>query len=162
MRERRITLFVNEERYEVTVPVNKTLLHVLREDLGLTDTKYGCGVGECSACTVLVDDKEPILACLVLAALMDNKRITTVRGLEKDGKLHPLQQAFIEEGAIQCGYCTPGMILKGVSILAKNPRPDEREIKVALEGNLCRCTGYVKIVKAIQRAAESASQGVGS
>ena len=156
MRERRITLFVNEERYEVTVPVNKTLLHVLREDLGLTDTKYGCGVGECGACTVLVDGKEPILACLVLAALMDNKRITTVRGLEKDGKLHPLQQAFIDEGAIQCGYCTPGMLMKGVSILAQNPRPDEREIKVALEGNLCRCTGYVKIVKAIQRAAESA------
>ncbi len=157
MKERRITLFVNEERYEVTVPVNKTLLHVLREDLGLTDTKYGCGVGECGACTVLVDGTESILACLALAALMDGRRITTVRGLEKEGKLHPLQQAFIDEGAIQCGYCTPGMIMKGVSILAKTPRPDERTIKIALEGNLCRCTGYVKIVKAIQRAAESAS-----
>lgn len=162
MKERRITLFVNEERYEVTVPVNKTLLQVLREDLGLTDTKYGCGVGECGACTVLIDGREPILACLVLAALMDNKRITTVAGLEKDGTLHPLQQAFIDEGAIQCGYCTPGMIMKGVAILAKNPRPDEREIKVALEGNLCRCTGYVKIVNAIQRAAESGSAGSGT
>ena len=162
MKERRITLYVNEETYELTVPVNKTLLQVLREDLGLTDTKYGCGVGECGACTVLIDGREPILACLVLAALMDNKRITTVAGLEKDGKLHPLQQAFIDEGAIQCGYCTPGMIMKGIAILAKNPRPDEREIKVALEGNLCRCTGYVKIVNAIQRAAESGSAGAGT
>jgi carbon-monoxide dehydrogenase small subunit len=157
MKERRITLFVNEEKYEVTVPVNRTLLQVLREDLGLTDAKYGCGVGECGACTVLVDGTEPILACLVLAALMDGAKITTVAGLEKDGKLHPLQQAFIDEGAIQCGYCTPGMLLKGISILAKHPRPDARTIAHALEGNLCRCTGYVKIVQAIQKAANAAS-----
>jgi carbon-monoxide dehydrogenase small subunit len=157
MTERPIILFVNEEKYAVTVPVNKTLLQVLREDLGLTDTKYGCGVGECGACTVLVDGTEPILACLVLAALMDGKQITTVAGLEKEGVLHPLQQAFIDEGAIQCGYCTPGMLLKGISILAKHPKPDEQTIKGALEGNLCRCTGYVKIVKAIQKAADAAS-----
>lgn len=154
MKERRITLYVNEETYELTVPVNKTLLQVLRDDLGLTDTKYGCGVGECGACTVLVEGTEPILACLVLAALMDGKKLTTVRGLEKEGKLHPVQKAFIDEGAIQCGYCIPGMILKGVSILAKNPKADEKEIRAGLEGNLCRCTGYVKIVKAIQRAGE--------
>lgn len=162
MKERRITLYVNEETYVLTVPVNKTLLQVLRDDLGLTETKYGCGVGECGACTVLVEGTEPILACLVLAALMDGKKLTTVRGLEKEGKLHPVQKAFIDEGAIQCGYCIPGMILKGVSILAKNPRADEKEIRAGLEGNLCRCTGYVKIVKAIQRAGRLGLQAEGS
>ena len=154
MKERDITLVVNGTQYDLRVPVNKTLLQVLREDLVLTDTKYGCGVGECGACTVLVDGRDAILACLTLAATMNGKQITTVSGLEKDGQLHPVQEAFISEGAIQCGYCTPGMILKSISLLAKNPSADEAEIKHGLEGNLCRCTGYVKIVKAIQRAGE--------
>jgi carbon-monoxide dehydrogenase small subunit len=154
MKRRDITLYVNDEKYEVNVPVNKTLLQVLREDLGLMDTKYGCGLGECGACSVLLDGTKAILACLALAATMNGKHITTVRGLERDGKLHPVQQAFVETGAIQCGFCTPGMIIKGVSMLAKNPHPDEADIKHGLEGNLCRCTGYVKIIKAIQRAGE--------
>jgi carbon-monoxide dehydrogenase small subunit len=135
--------------------VNRTLLQVLREDLGMPDTKYGCGTGECGACTVLIDGKKSILACLSLAVLMDGAKITTVAGLETEGKLHPVQEAFVNEGAIQCGYCTPGMVMKSVSILAKNPHPTEEEIRRELEGNICRCTGYVKIVQAIQKAGDA-------
>jgi aerobic-type carbon monoxide dehydrogenase small subunit (CoxS/CutS family) len=158
MKERDITLYVNGTQHDLRVPVNKTLLQVLREDLALTETKYGCGVGECGACTVLIDGKDAILACLSLAAVMNGKHITTAAGLEKDGKLHPIQKAFIDEGAIQCGYCTPGMIMKTVSLLKQNPHPSEKEIKSELEGNLCRCTGYVKIVKAVQRAGATVSR----
>lgn len=155
MKTRSITLYVNGEANSLTIPVNRTLLQVLREDLGMPDTKYGCGTGECGACTVLVDGKKSILACLSLAATMDGAKITTVAGLEKDGKLNPVQEAFVSEGAIQCGYCTPGMVMKAVSILAKNPKPTEDDIRRELEGNICRCTGYVKIVEAIQKASDA-------
>ena len=154
MKTRSITLNVNGETHSLTVPVHRTLLQVLREDLDLVGTKYGCGTGECGACTVLLDGKKPILSCLTLAANMDGANITTVAGLEKDGELHPVQQAFVEEGSIQCGYCTPGMVMKSASILANNPKPTEEDIRRELEGNICRCTGYVKIVKAIQKASE--------
>ena len=155
MKTRSITLYVNGEANSLTIPVNRTLLQVLREDLGMPDTKYGCGTGECGACTVLLEGGKSILACLTLAVLMDGAKITTVAGLEKDGKLNPVQEAFISEGAIQCGYCTPGMVMKAVSILAKNPKPTEEEIRRELEGNICRCTGYVKIVEAIQKASDA-------
>jgi carbon-monoxide dehydrogenase small subunit len=155
MKTRSITIHVNGEAYNLNVAVNRTLLQVLREDLGMPDTKYGCGTGECGACTVLLDGNRSILACLSLAALMDGARITTVAGLEVEGSLHPVQEAFVKEGAIQCGYCTPGMVMKSVSILAKNPHPTEEEIRRELEGNICRCTGYVKIVQAIQKAGDA-------
>jgi len=155
MKTRSITIYVNGEAYSLNVAVNRTLLQVLREDLGMPDTKYGCGTGECGACTVLIDGNKSILACLSLAATMDGAKITTVAGLETAGKLHPVQEAFVNEGAIQCGYCTPGMVMKSVSILAKNPHPTEEEIRRELEGNICRCTGYVKIVQAIQKAGDA-------
>ena len=155
MKTRSITIYVNGEANSLTVPVNRTLLQVLREDLGMPETKYGCGTGECGACTVLVDGNKSILACLTLAATMDGANISTVSGLEKDGKLDVVQEAFVSEGAIQCGYCTPGMVMKSVSILAKNPKPTEEEIRRELEGNICRCTGYVKIVQAIQKASDA-------
>lgn len=148
-----ITLFVNKENCSMTVPVNKTLLQVLRDDLGLMGTKYGCGTGECGSCTVLMDDK-PILACLTLAALMNQKSVMTIEGLEEDGILHPVQEAFVEKNAVQCGFCTPGMIMKSTALLAKNSNPTEAEIKNHLEGNICRCTGYVKIIDAVQYAAK--------
>lgn len=152
MKHREITLKVNGETYQLTVPVNRTLLQVLREDLKMTETKYGCGTGECGSCTVLENGEKAILSCLTLAATMDGADITTVAGLEKNGELHPVQQAFVDEGAIQCGYCTPGMVLKGVSILTANPAATEEDIRRELEGNLCRCTGYAKIVRALQKA----------
>ena len=155
MKTRSITLYVNGEANSLTIPVNRTLLQVLREDLGMPDTKYGCGTGECGACTVLLAGGKSILACLTLAATMDGAKITTVAGLEQDGKLSPVQEAFVSEGAIQCGYCTPGMVMKSVSILAKNPKPTEEDIRRELEGNICRCTGYVKIVQAIQKASDA-------
>ena len=159
MKKRDITLTVNGEVMEVTVAANQTLLEVLRETIELTDTKYGCGTGECGACTVLVDGAKPILSCLTLAATMHGKSITTAAGLAKDGQLHPVQQAFVEEAGIQCGFCTPGMVLKTVGILAENPHPSEDEIRHKLEGNICRCTGYAKIVKSVQRAADLMSTG---
>ena len=157
MKERKISLTINGEKYEITVPVNRTFLQVLREDLELVDTKHGCGVGECGACTVLMDGKKATLSCLTLAATMDGKDVTTISGLEKNGELHPVQQAFIDEGAIQCGYCTPGMVLKTVSLLAENPHPAKDEIKEGLEGNLCRCTGYIKIIQAVEQASQMIS-----
>ncbi len=159
MKKRSISLQVNGETYHLEVAVHRTLLQVLREDLDLVDTKYGCGTGECGACTVLLDGEKAILACLTLAVTMDGKSITTVAGLEQDGKLHPVQEAFIEEHAIQCGYCTPGMVLKTVSILKSNSHPSEEEIRHCLEGNICRCTGYEKIVRAVQRACETMQGG---
>lgn len=157
MINRDITLYVDDEEYKLNVPVNRTLLQVLRYDLGksapaLTGTKYGCGTGECGACTVLDENNNSILACLTLAALMDGKKFSTIAGLEKDGELHPVQQAFVDKHAIQCGYCTPGMVMKTVSLLDKNPDPTEEEIREELEGNICRCTGYVKIVEAVEQA----------
>ncbi|MCK0511632.1 (2Fe-2S)-binding protein [Aromatoleum buckelii] len=155
MKDAAITLHINGEEHKLNVAVNRTLLEVLRDQLGMTETKYGCGTGECGACTVLVDDRA-INSCLALAATMDGKRITTAAGFAHFGELNHIQQAFNDEAAIQCGYCTPGMIVKTASLLAKNPDPTEHEIRHALEGNICRCTGYEKIVKAVQKAARTA------
>jgi len=146
--KRILKLNVNGEDLEILVEGHKTLLEVLREDLGLTGTKRGCDLGTCGACTVLIDGK-PWLSCLTLAAAVQGKKITTIEGLAGDGKLHPLQSAFIEKGAIQCGFCTPGMILTAKAFLEENPHPSEEETKKAISGNLCRCTGYVKIIEAI-------------
>ena len=148
----RIALTVNDEAREALVPVHKTLLEVLREDLGLTGTKHGCELGECGTCTVLVDG-EPVLSCLVLPVEVEGRRITTVEGMAQSGRLHPLQQAFAELGAAQCGYCTPGILLTATALLAERPSPTRQEVKEALAGNLCRCTGYTKILDAVELAA---------
>ena len=152
MKKHAITLTVNGEERDLIVPSNRTLLDALRDDLGFTDTKYGCGTGECGACTVLVDGGTSINGCLTLAATMDGQSITTASGLARDGVLHPVQEAFIDNDAIQCGYCTPGMVLKTISLLEETPHPTEAEIRHGLEGNICRCTGYSKIVEAVQDA----------
>ncbi len=146
-----ITLNVNGKDHPLEVKPNELLLNVLRDRLGLTGTKYGCGIGECGACTVLLDGRA-ILSCQTLAFTVDVKKITTIEGLEQEGSLHPLQQAFIDEGAVQCGYCSPGMILSAKALLDSNPDPGTEEIKQAIRGNLCRCTGYTNIVRAIETA----------
>ena len=146
-----IRLTVNDQEYELLVRVNKTLLDVLRDDLGLTGTKRGCDSGVCGACTVLLDGK-PILSCMTLACEMDGRKIQTIEGIAKGGELHPVQKAFVEFGAIQCGFCTPGMVLSAIALLKRNPSPTIEEIKKAISGNLCRCTGYIKIIEAIYRA----------
>jgi aerobic-type carbon monoxide dehydrogenase small subunit (CoxS/CutS family) len=147
-----IALDVNGERTELLLPVHKTLLEVLREDMLLTGTKHGCELGECGTCTVLVDGK-PQLSCLVLPIQVEGRSITTVEGLAHGSELHPLQLAFAELGAAQCGYCTPGILLASKSLLDGNQRPTRDEIREALAGNLCRCTGYVKILQAVELAA---------
>jgi aerobic-type carbon monoxide dehydrogenase small subunit (CoxS/CutS family) len=147
-----LTLDVNGERTELLVPVHKTLLEVLREDMQLTGTKHGCELGECGTCTVLIDGK-PELSCLLLPIQVERRVITTVEGLASGSELHPLQQAFAELGAAQCGYCTPGMLLSAKSLLEINAQPSRDEIREALAGNLCRCTGYTKILEAIELAA---------
>jgi|UniRef100_A0A7C4AQN9 carbon-monoxide dehydrogenase small subunit len=149
-----ISLMVNGEQVEAAVEPNKTLVQFLREDLGLTGTKHGCGLGDCGACTVIMDGK-PVNSCLVLAVQAHGREVLTIEGLAENGKLHPIQQAFVDKGAIQCGFCTPGMILSAKALLAENPQPTEQEIRTAISGNLCRCTGYQKIVEAIQEAAKS-------
>jgi aerobic carbon-monoxide dehydrogenase small subunit len=149
MMKQPIQLRVNGETYDLSVEPRYTLLKVLREDLGFTGTKRGCDVGDCGACTVLMDGK-PINSCLVLAVEVNGQEITTIEGLEREGKLHPLQDAFLQCGAVQCGYCTPGMILSAKALLDENPSPSEEEIRRAISGNLCRCTGYAKIVEAIK------------
>ena len=146
--KRIIKLHVNGEEFEVLTENHKTLLEVLREDMGLTGTKRGCDLGTCGACTVLVEGK-PYLSCLTLAVDVQGKKILTIEGLAQEGELHPLQKAFVEKGAIQCGFCTPGMILTSKAFLDENPHPSEGEVKKAISGNLCRCTGYIKIVEAI-------------
>jgi carbon-monoxide dehydrogenase small subunit len=143
-----IQITVNHKPFVLTVEPNQTLLEVIREELHLTGTKAGCLVGDCGACTVLLDGK-PVNSCLVLAVQADGKQVTTIEGIETPQGLHPLQTAFVEKGAIQCGYCTPGMILSAKSLLDRNPRAGEAEIRKAISGNLCRCTGYQKIVEAI-------------
>jgi len=148
-----LTLAVNGEKSELLVPVHKTLLEVLREDMQLTGTKHGCELGECGTCTVLVDGK-PELSCLLLPIQIQGRAITTVEGMASGSELHPLQQAFAELGAAQCGYCTPGILLASKSLLEDNPRPTRDEIREALAGNLCRCTGYTKILQAVELAAE--------
>jgi carbon-monoxide dehydrogenase small subunit len=147
-----ITLQINGERCEIAVPVNKTLLEILREDLDLTGTKHGCEVGECGTCTILIN-QQPILSCLTLGVEVQGQEITTIEGLEQSGKLHPVQQAFIELQAAQCGYCTPGMLLSAKALLDENKNPTQDEIKEALSGNLCRCTGYWKIIEAVELTA---------
>ncbi len=144
---------LNGKPVSIYVENNELLLNVLREKLGVISPKYGCGIGECGACTVLVDG-EPVLSCLTLAIEVDGKEVTTVEGLAKGGELDIVQRAFIEEGAIQCGYCTPGFILMAKKLLEENPDPDEGYIREYIRGNLCRCTGYINVVRAIKRAAE--------
>jgi aerobic carbon-monoxide dehydrogenase small subunit len=149
----KVHLKVNGLAYQTEVEPRRTLLELIREDLELMGTKEGCGLGECGTCTVLVDGK-PIKSCITLAVQANGREVTTIEGLEKsDGTLHPLQQAFIDHGAIQCGFCTPGMILSAKALLDENPRPTELEVRQAIAGNLCRCTGYQKIVEAIMAAA---------
>lgn len=147
-----IRLVVNGETYEVIVKASETLLDVLRDKLRLTGTKEGCDTGKCGACTVLIDG-QAVRSCLTLAVSVEDKEITTIEGLAKGEELHPLQQAFIEHGALQCGFCTPGMILTAKAFLDENPTPTEDEVKEAIAGNICRCTGYSSIVEAIQGAA---------
>ena len=146
-------LTVNKKRYTVDVDSDTPLMWVLRDNLGLTGTKYGCGLGECGACTVLVDG-DAILSCQTLAVSMNGMEITTIEALSVRGRLHPLQEAFIDEGAIQCGYCTPGMILASKALLDRNPDPSIEDVRDALRGNFCRCTGYVNIIRAVRSAAE--------
>jgi carbon-monoxide dehydrogenase small subunit len=148
-----LKLNVNGEDCEVLTEAHKTLLEVLREDLGLTGTKRGCDLGTCGACTVLINDR-PHLSCLTLAVAVQGKKITTIEGLAKEGQLHPLQKAFAQKGAIQCGFCTPGMILTARAFLDENSHPSEEEVKKAISGNICRCTGYVKIVEAVLSVTE--------
>jgi carbon-monoxide dehydrogenase small subunit len=152
-----LMLRVNEEERSVLVPVHKTLLEVLREDLGLTGTKHGCELGECGTCTVLVDG-EPQLSCLLLPIQVEGRAIMTVEGMGTTSELHPLQRAFVELGAAQCGYCTPGILLSARSLLERDPAPTRAEIREALAGNLCRCTGYAKIIEAIELASERMRQ----
>ena len=144
---------INGEAHKLDVPANWSLADLLRKKLGLIGVKLGCEMGECGSCTVLVDG-EPVNSCLMLGVEADGKEIQTIEGLSTDGKLHPLQEAFILYGAIQCGFCTPGMILSAKALLDKNPRPTEEEIRGALEGNLCRCTGYVKPMQAMLSVAK--------
>ncbi len=148
-----ITLVVNKKPCEIVVEPNRTLAQVLREDLGLLGTKIGCNIGDCGACTVILDGRA-VNSCLVLAIQANGSEITTIEGVSNGKDLHPIQQAFIEHGAIQCGFCTSGMILSAKTLLEKNSDPSEPEIRSALSGNLCRCTGYQKIVEAVHLAAE--------
>lgn len=148
-----IQLLINNRNYSVKVESHWTLLDMLRDELGLTGTKRGCDKGDCGTCIVLVDGK-PVNACLYLAVRSNDKKILTVEGLETDEGLHPVQKAFLKKGAAQCGFCTPGMLMTAVSLLDKNPNPTEEEVRCAISGNLCRCTGYQHIVDAILYAAE--------
>ena len=147
--KRLLRLRVNGEVKEVATETSKTLLEVLREDLGLTGTKHGCELGECGTCTVLIGD-EPVLSCLVLGVESEDADIVTVEGLMRDGRPHPLQRAFADLGATQCGYCIPGILLTSRALLDKNPHPTREQIREALAGNLCRCTGYTKILDAVE------------
>ena len=150
--EYRVKFYVNDAPVELTVPANRTLLSVLRDDLALTGTKEGCGAGECGACTVIMDGLA-VNACLILAPELKGKHIETVEGLAKGDQLSPLQESFIEHMALQCGFCTPGMLMSAESLLRENPHPTREEIATAMSGNLCRCTGYKKIVEAIEDVA---------
>ena len=149
----RVKLTINGDPHEVLVDARTTLLDVLRNEVGLTGTKRGCGTGECGACTVILDGRS-VNSCLVLAVDAKGKRVQTIEGLSEGTKLHPIQEAFLEHGGLQCGYCTPGMIVSAKALLDENPNPTEAEAREAIEGNLCRCTGYAKIVESILAAAE--------
>ena len=148
-----LTLRINSENFDVAVAPGAFLIDVIRETVGLTGTKKGCGIGDCGACTVLIDGK-PTLSCITLALACAGKEITTIEGLSRGAQLHPVQQAFIDKGAVQCGFCTPGMVLSTTALLNENPSPSRDEIKIALAGNLCRCTGYAKIIEAVEHAGE--------
>jgi aerobic carbon-monoxide dehydrogenase small subunit len=151
---RRIAVTVNGERREAEVEPRQLLVYFLREQLGLTGTTVGCDTSSCGSCTVLLGG-ESVKSCTVLAVQADGAEVTTIEGLAQDGQLHPVQRAFHEQHALQCGYCTPGMVMAAVSLLAEQPSPSEADIRLALEGNICRCTGYHNIVKAVQAAAEA-------
>lgn len=153
MKGRSVKLNVNGSDVKLVVTDNETILDVVRGRLGLTGTKEGCGTGECGACTILVNG-EAVLACLSLAVDMEGKRVVTIEGLAEGGQMTDLQKAFIDHGAVQCGFCSPGMILSATALLARNPAPSRKEIQKALEGNLCRCTGYNKIVAAVEKVGE--------
>jgi len=146
-----IQFVLNGAKRKIDVEPNELLMNCIRDQLHLTGTKYVCGIGECGACTVLLDN-QPILSCLTLAVDADGKEVTTIEGVAKEGKLDKIQQAFVEEGSVQCGYCIPGMILMTKSLLAEKPAPSESDIREYMRGNLCRCTGYVNIIRAIQKA----------
>ncbi len=148
----KINLTINGSREEVTIPSNMTLMRMLREALSLTGTKNGCAAGECGACTVILNG-EPVNSCLVLAVECDGAIVQTVEGLVQDGKLAPVQAALIQEGGVQCGFCTPGVLISSMALLERNPDPDDFEIREALVGNLCRCTGYSRIVESVKVAA---------
>ncbi len=158
MKKEVVNLTINDTPYELLVEPQVTLNELLREQLDLTGTKISCAAGECGACTVLIDGK-PMLSCCTLAATVKGKNITTIEGLAKNGELHPLQKAFVEHGAIQCGFCSPGMILTAKALLDENPNPTREEVKSYLAGNLCRCTGYVKIIDAVLAAASQMNKG---
>lgn len=146
-----ITFELNEKTVSATVAPGTLVLDLLREEFHLTGTKRGCEVGECGACTILLDG-DPVTSCLLLAELIDGRKVTTIEGLSKGLELHPIQQAFVEEGAVQCGFCTPGMVLSSLALLRKNPNPSREEIKTALSGNFCRCGAYEHIIRAVQKA----------
>jgi carbon-monoxide dehydrogenase small subunit len=153
-----VHFLLNNQKIRFDGPADRRVVDLLREDLGLTGTKEACGSGECGACTILVDG-EPRLSCLMLAAQVEGRHITTIEGLADAGRLHPIQQAFIDQGAVQCGFCTPGMILTTVGFLKDNPHPTRAEIREGLSGNVCRCTGYQKIVDAVNQAAKKIGEG---
>lgn len=155
-----LRLRVNGETREVATEINKTLLEVLREDLNLTGTKHGCELGECGTCAVLVAGK-PVLSCLMLGIEAEHAEILTIEGIMRDGKPHPLQNAFADLGAAQCGYCIPGIVLTAKALLNENPTPTREEIRQSLSGNLCRCTGYTKIIEAVELAAKKMAANVG-
>jgi aerobic-type carbon monoxide dehydrogenase small subunit (CoxS/CutS family) len=152
----KLTCRINQTNVTVQTNPDRRVVDLLREDLGLTGTKEGCGAGECGACTILVDGI-PKLSCLMLAAQLEGKEITTIEGVSGEDSLHAIQDAFVQAGAIQCGFCTPGMVLSAVSLLNQHPHPDRRTIRNAMSGHICRCTGYTRIVDAIEAAAESGS-----
>jgi aerobic carbon-monoxide dehydrogenase small subunit len=149
-----VSVEVNGEQIELDVPTRRLLVHFLRDDLGLTGTHIGCDTGNCGACTVHMDG-EAVKSCMLLAVQAEGTKISTVEGLAADGELTVLQQSFNEHHALQCGYCTPGMLMSATALLAKNPRPSEEEVRVAIQGNICRCTGYVNIVEAVVAAGEA-------
>jgi carbon-monoxide dehydrogenase small subunit len=149
-----VTLNVNGENYDLEIEPNRLLLHALRENIELTGTKEGCSIGVCGACSVIVDGRL-VSSCLTLAVACDGKEITTIEGLAKDGELHPLQQAFVEYGGLQCGICTPGQIIAAKALLDENPRPTEEQVKEWMSGNLCRCTGYYKILESVMAVVEN-------
>ncbi|HEX2970542.1 MAG TPA: (2Fe-2S)-binding protein [Bacteroidales bacterium] len=156
--EQKITFQLNGKKTEISIDPNQTLVWVLRDNLGLTGTKYGCGNGFCGACTVLIDD-EPVRSCQIPVSDVEGKKVVTIEGLSENGKLNPVQKAFVEHDALQCGYCTPGMILTATSLLLKNSNPTEQEIKAGLEDNLCRCGAHVRIIEAVKTAAKEMKGG---